>query len=109
MLPNIRMLREEAGIGQRALAKAVGVSQQAIHRYESANAIPDPSVLKKMADYFDTSVDFIVGYTDYRGKAGSSGEYHLDAEEVELLTLFRQLPDKQKACIEMTIRAFAEK
>lgn len=109
MLPNIRILRNEAGISQKALAKAVGVVQQSINRYENEDVEPEISTLKRIADYFNTTIDYIVGNTDYRGKAGSAGEYQLDSSEAEMLGMFRTLSDKQKACIEMTIRAFAEK
>ena len=109
MLTNLRQLREERNITQKELAKAVGVVQQSINRYENEDTEPELCVLKRLADYFNTSVDYIIGHTEFRSKAGAAGDYHLDSSEAELIALFRTLTDEQKACIEMTARTFAKK
>ena len=61
MLPNLKLLRKEYHISQQALADAIQVSQPSINKYENHNIEPEIAVLKRMADYFNTSIDFIVG------------------------------------------------
>ena len=63
MLPNLKLLRKEYHISQQALADAIQVSQPSINKYENHNIEPEIAVLKRMADYFNTSIDFIVGHT----------------------------------------------
>ena len=64
MLPNLKILRQEYGISQQRLADAIGVSQQAINQYENHSVEPDISILTRLADHFNTSIDFVVGRTD---------------------------------------------
>ena len=52
MVQNLKSLREEAGISQRELAKAIGVSQQSINAYENYDAEPSIAVLSKLAMFF---------------------------------------------------------
>ena len=59
MLPNLKLLRKEYGISQQRLAEAIGVSQPSINTYENHNIEPGISVLMRMADYFNTSIDFL--------------------------------------------------
>ena len=66
MLPNLKTLRQELGISQQRLADAIGVSQPSINKYENHNIEPEIEILKRIADYFDTSIDYIVGRTQER-------------------------------------------
>ena len=64
MIANLRKLRTEAGISQQQLANILLVSQQSINKYENHNVEPDINTLIKMADYFNVSIDYLVGRTD---------------------------------------------
>ena len=59
MLFNLKYLREKKGLSQSELAKAVGMTQQAINKYENQSTEPDIDTLKKLAAYFGTSIDFL--------------------------------------------------
>ena len=109
MLPNLKQLRREYNISQQRLADAVNVSQPSINKYENHNIEPDIEVLTRLADYFNTSIDYIVGYTDIRRKIEHTEVYSLNEREAELLNGFRGLNEEQKQCIEMTIQAFLNK
>lgn len=62
----IRELREDTGLNQTQFAKILGMSQTGYSKYETGeNDIPT-SILIKLADYHDTSVDFILGRTDVK-------------------------------------------
>ena len=62
---NLRALRQERRISQAALAKAVGVTQQAVSGWESASMEPTLSNLWALADFFDISVDELIGRRDF--------------------------------------------
>ncbi len=109
MLHNLRLIRDEKGISQQALADAIGVSQPSINKYENHNIEPDIETLRRMADYFDTSVDFIVGHTDIRRKLEPTDEYALNASEAALIDGFRALTPEQKECIRLTVQTFLKK
>ena len=109
MLPNLKLLRQEYGISQQKLADAIGVSQPSINKYENHNIEPEIELLRRMADYFDTSIDYIVGHTDIRRKIEHTEACHLNCEEAEMLARFRMLTNEQKACIDLTIKTFGKK
>jgi len=109
MLPNLKLLRQEYGISQQRLAEAIGVSQPSINKYENHNIEPEIEVLKRMADYFNTSIDFIVGHTDIRRKIEHTDVFHLNQFETEVITRFRSLDEEEKKCIDMTMRTFLRK
>ena len=109
MLPNLKLLRQEYGISQQRLADAISVSQPSINKYENHNIEPEIEILKRMADYFNTSIDYIVGHTDIRRKIEHTEAYHLNQNEAEMLTRFRSLTDDEKECIDMTIKTFLKR
>lgn len=57
----IKELREEAGISQQMLAKAIGVSQKAVDYWERGVNEPKASYIIKLADFFGVSADFLLG------------------------------------------------
>ena len=109
MLPNLKLLRQEYGISQQRLAEAIGVSQPSINKYENHNIEPEIDVLKRMADYFNTSIDFIVGHTDIRRKIKHTEVFHLNQFEAEIITRFRSLDEEEKRCVDITIKTFLRK
>ena len=57
-------LRKSLNLSQPKLAKALGISQSAVNRYEHDEvAVPD-HVLLKYANFFDVSLDYLFGRTD---------------------------------------------
>ena len=106
MLPNLKTLRQEKGVSQQRLAAAIGVSQPSINKYENHNIEPEIEILKRIADYFDTSIDYIVGHTQLRHKIEPMRADMLNRTEEEILLYFRALTDEEKKCIENTMKAF---
>ena len=66
MIKNLKILRQEKGISQQQLADVILVSQQSVNKYENHDVEPDIDVLIKIADYFDVSLDYLVGRTDIK-------------------------------------------
>ena len=58
----IKMLRAEHNITQEMLANAIGVTPQAISRWESEGGYPDIELLPALADFFSVSTDELLGY-----------------------------------------------
>lgn len=54
---NIRLERSLVGITQDELAKAIGVSRQTIHSFETGKIIPLTDKALKMADYFGVEIE----------------------------------------------------
>lgn len=64
MYPRIRALREDRDLNQTKVAKMLGMSQTGYSKYETGeNDIPT-QVLIKLARFYQTSVDYLLGLTD---------------------------------------------
>lgn len=58
----VKRLRKEQGISQSELSERLGISNMAISKWErNKNALPTCKVLFKLADYFNVSLDELVG------------------------------------------------
>ena len=60
----IRALREDADLTQQALGAAINVPQRTYAYYESGQRMIPPSVLCALADFYQVSVDYLLGRTD---------------------------------------------
>ena len=57
----IKVLRLERRMSQRELAEIIGVNQTAVSKWEIEKAYPDMDSTRKLADFFNVSVDYIHG------------------------------------------------
>ena len=64
----IRKLRRRDGRTQEALAQALGVTSQAVSRWESGGSYPDLNLLPSIANYFGVSIDELFGYDNERAQ-----------------------------------------
>lgn len=58
-MSNLRTLRKQKGVNQTVVANYIGVSFQTYSRYEKGIIPPDQEKLKKLAEYFNVTVDYI--------------------------------------------------
>jgi len=56
----IRSLRKERGISQEALAESLGVSRQAVTKWEDGSTLPSTSNLLALAEFFDIPLEELV-------------------------------------------------
>ncbi len=63
----IKQLRQRDGRKQEDLANALGVSPQAISRWEANGGYPDMEMIPAIANYFNISIDELFGYSKDRG------------------------------------------
>ena len=59
----IKDLREDRDLRQSDLAAATGIDQRTISNYETGKTYPDAYALIKLANFFDVSIDYLVGRT----------------------------------------------
>lgn len=59
---NIKKIRTERGLTQEALANIVGVSSQAVSKWETSDTLPDGALLIPIADALGTSIDALFGH-----------------------------------------------
>lgn len=59
---NIRAYRKQRGLTQEQLAEVLGVSVGAVYKWESRSSLPELRLIMEMADFFEISVDALLGY-----------------------------------------------
>lgn len=65
-MDNIRYLRKLNGWTQKELAERLGVGESTISQYENGHREPDTEMLLKLAEAFDTTIDYLLrGHTSY--------------------------------------------
>lgn len=62
----IKLLREEKELSQLELAKILNISNSALSQYEAGNRVPSDEIKKKIAEYFNVSLDYLMGTSDIR-------------------------------------------
>ena len=91
----IKELRIERNKSQTEISSALGISRQVFANYEREINFPDPKMLIKIADYFDVSIDYLVGRADEFDVVDNTSLF--GDNETELLNTFRQL-DRLNQC-----------
>ena len=72
MYRRIRDLREDLDLNQTTVAKHLGMSQTGYSKYETGeNDIPT-SILIKLARFYNTSIDYLLGETDQKERYPTS-------------------------------------
>ncbi|MCL2556519.1 MAG: helix-turn-helix domain-containing protein [Firmicutes bacterium] len=64
IIPRIKELREEKGLTQAQLAKAIGFNYRTISQYERGINEPDLKTIKKLCDFFEVTSDYLLGFED---------------------------------------------
>ena len=109
MLKNLKRLRKEYGISQQRLADMIFVTQTSINKYENHDTEPEIEILKRMADCFDTTIDYIVGYSDQRYRPDHREDAGLNPREAQMMASFRELSEEKQQCVENVIELFKGK
>jgi len=91
---SLKMHRLRIGMTQFELADKLDVSPATISKYEVGRVFPDIYTLIKLSKIFNVSTDELLGLAETSQENLKPVEYKPD--EIELLELFKQLPDKYK-------------
>lgn len=105
-MENLKKLRLEKGLSQQALGECLDIGQQSVYKYENQITEPNIDMLKNIADYFDVSVDYLIGHSLCRHKVESTTETALNENELEFIRQYRILPNTSKKIFLELIKEF---
>lgn len=90
----IKDLRVEFGLTQKELADKINSNSKSIWAYENKIAVPPLDVLSRLADFFQCSIDYLVGRSDDFGQVTvyqqTDGIDTLTSEEQKILDALRR-------------------
>ena len=80
---NIRKARKKMGLTQEEVASVIGVTSQAVSRWESGSGMPDISLLVPLAQTLSVSIDSIFGYEQQERSETTYIELSRKFEDIE--------------------------
>ena len=86
----IRELRKAKKVTMKELGNMIGVAESTMSLYETGKRKPDPETLSRLADYFNVSVDYLLGRDEEQPQAALSPA------------------DRQRRDVEAMLRAMSE-
>lgn len=60
----LKELRQQNGMSLNDVAKQLGITRQALSLFETEKSLPSADKLVALADFFDVSLDYLVGRSD---------------------------------------------
>lgn len=91
----LKCLREEQKLTQKELAEKLGISPSAIGMYESEKRNPDTHMLNILANFFNVSVDYLLGRNNIRNNVKDDVTIALHSDYN-----YDELPDEARKEIE---------
>lgn len=100
---NIKQLRTKKNILQTKLALDLNLTQEAISSYETERVTPSADILIKLADYFNTNIDYILCRTTYNLPIKDIKPNNITDSQFQLLTKINKLSNIDQAKVEAYI------
>lgn len=94
----IKHLREQNNINQKELAKKLAISNVQLSRYESDERRPDYETLTKIADYFNITVDYLLGRQDL--SIEDKEDFEKFSKDPSLQRMFKEMKDSPEEDLE---------
>ena len=63
---NLKQIRNNKNLLQTKVAMDLNITQETISSYETVRVFPSSDMLIKLADYYNTSIDYLLSRTDER-------------------------------------------
>lgn len=106
-MENLRKIREERKVNQLKIAMDLEISQESISKYETGVAFPFKIILLKLADYFNCSIDYLMGRTD--NPKINTDNLSAESERIEnLIFRYNKLSEKDKNKLEGCLLAIEQ-
>ena len=106
---NIKELRTKKDIYQLKLAMDLGLTQETISSYERNIIVPSVEALIKLADYFNTNIDYILCRTKYDLPIDDLKPNNMSEDHFQLLTKITKLSKSDLAKVEAYIDGLSSK
>lgn len=105
---NVQKARKMAGMSQKQLAEALGITQQSVFYYESGSRDIKASMLLKMSDVLGVTVSYLLGTTSNPHEAApATGSPVSDPAFDHLAANYRSMSDEGRTALVATSDALA--
>jgi transcriptional regulator with XRE-family HTH domain len=98
---NIRSLREERGIRQEELGKALFLASSAVSAMENGKRVLTEDVIIRLCNYFNVSADYLLGRSKLRKNPPDISE-----EELAIIVSYRLADSRTRGIVELALSAY---
>ena len=67
-LIGLKLIRKQKNLNQLKVAMDLNISREALSHYENGKRSPDIYMLRKLSEYFNVSIDFLVNGEEFQAK-----------------------------------------
>ena len=103
-MKNLKILRTSHHLSQSDLSNLLHISQQSICKYENGYSEANETLLIKTADFFGTSVDYLLGRCNSSSDSISGNNSRITQEETFHLNLYRIASKEQQQAINILLK-----
>jgi len=93
-------LRKEKKFSQEKISEELDISSSLVSKWENHQSTPAPEILSEIADYFEVSVDYLVGRSKYKNVEAGNNEL-----DNVLFSKAKELTDDEKKTVLNVINA----
>ena len=101
---NLKNLRNEAQINQKTLASQFRVTQATISSWENGRTAPSFEQLIQIADYFDVSVDYLIGRTNI----DNNYVYNPQKDIADILEILQHTDNREREVIYRLLKEYTK-
>ena len=67
-LLGLKVIRKQKKLNQLKVALDLNISREALSHYENGKRSPDIQMLRKLSEYFNVSIDFLINGKEFKNK-----------------------------------------
>lgn len=94
----VRALLKEKGIPAKVMLQDLEINKNQLTRWEKDGTVPNKALLIAIADYLDTTVEYLTGESDEK-ESSESSTAPLTTEEVALIESYRNSPENVRKAV----------
>jgi len=106
---NLKQIRNSKNLLQTKVAMDLSITQETVSSYETGRVLPSSDMLIKLADYYKTSIDYLLCRTKYDMPIDKVKPTNISDRDFELLNKINNLSNDYKAKIESYIDGLNDK
>ena len=100
MKNNLKQIRNSKNLLQTRVAMDLNITQETVSSYETGRVFPSSDMLIKLADYYNTSIDYLLGRTDYDMPINTIKPQNISDSDFVLLSKINKLTIANKKQVE---------
>ena len=107
VMERLKQLRISNKLYQKDVAEKIGVDRSTYVKYENGQSEPNFEILKRLADLFNVSIDYLLGHDDKKKEPAKVDE--LDEMRSKLLKIYNSASEEEKKVIFRIVETLAHK